>query len=138
MAGTTDRRRVRASILETKLSHRRRSARELARTLGNVTWLCRHGGRGGSSVSEWKRRLEPPPGLKRLRPLLPIARSRPRTAAPEVGERRCGRALAHPGGGCNRRAVRRAAEGKPGASNGGQRVLDDTGRGTRSDRWLAV
>lgn len=137
MAGTGSAKRVQARDPETKLAHRRLTVLELAERLGNVSEACRRGGIDRTSFYDWKRRFQLQ-GLDGLKDLPPIAKSHPMTTPPEVVERICALALAHPAYGCNRIEAMLALEGRRVSSITIQKILNDKGLGTRSQRWLAL
>jgi hypothetical protein len=73
-----------------------------------------------------------------VKDLPPIHRSHPQTTPPEVVERIRALALEHPAYGCNRLKAMLALEGRRVSAITIQKILNDNGRGTRVDRWLAL
>jgi transposase InsO family protein len=130
-------RRLTAKDTNEKLAHRRMTVLELAERLGNVSEACRRGGIDRTSFYEWKRRFQLQ-GLDGLKDLPPVARSHPMTTPPEVVERICALALAHPAYGCNRIEALLALEGRRVSAITIQKILNDEGLGTRHERWLAL
>lgn len=121
----------------TKLAQSRLSVLELARELGNVAEACRQRGLDRTSFYEWKRRFQTQ-GFEGLKDLPPIHKSHPQTTLPETVERIRALALAHPAYGCNRHEAMLALEGTRVSSITIQKILNDSGLGTKSDRWLAL
>jgi transposase InsO family protein len=137
MTGTASAKGARPRDAETKLAHRRLTVLELAERLGNVSEACRRGGIDRTSFYDWKRRFQLE-GLDGLKDLPPIAKSHPMTTPPEVVERICELALAHPAYGCNRIEALLALEGRRVSAITIQKILNDKDLGTRSQRWLAL
>ena len=98
---------------------------------------CRRGGIDRTSFYEWKRRFQLH-GLDGLKDLPPIARSHPMTTPPEVVERICALALAHPAYGCNRLEALLALEGRRVSAITIQKILNERELGSRAQRWLAL
>ena len=121
----------------TKLAQQRLSVLELAKELGNVAEACRQRGLDRTSFYEWKRRFQTQ-GFEGLKDLPPIHKSHPQTRPPETVERIRALALAHPAYGCNRFEAMLALEGVRVSSITIQRILNENGLGTKSDRWLAL
>ena len=121
----------------TKVAQSRLSVLELARELGNVAEACRQRGLDRTSFYEWKRRFQTQ-GFEGLKDLPPIHKSHPQTTPPEVVERIRALALEHPAFGCNRLEAMLALEGRRVSSITIQKHLNDSGLGTRVDRWLAL
>jgi len=122
---------------DTKLAQSRLSVLELAKELGNVAEACRQRGLDRTSFYEWKRRFQMQ-GFEGLKDLPPIHKSHPQTTPPETVERIRALALAHPAYGCNRHEALLALEGIRVSSITIQKILNDSGLGTKSDRWLAL
>jgi transposase InsO family protein len=122
---------------DTKLAQSRLSVLELAKELGNVAEACRQRGLDRTSFYEWKRRFQTQ-GFEGLKDLPPIHKSHPQTTPPETVERIRALALAHPAYGCNRHEALLALEGIRVSSITIQKILNDSGLGTKSDRWLAL
>lgn len=122
---------------DTKLAQSRLSVLELAKELGNVAEACRQRGLDRTSFHEWKRRFQTQ-GFEGLKDLPPIHKSHPQTTPPETVERIRALALAHPAYGCNRHEALLALEGIRVSSITIQKILNDSGLGTKSDRWLAL
>ena len=110
---------------------------ELAKALGNVAEACRQRGLDRTSFYEWKRRFQTQ-GFEGLKDLPPIHKSHPQTTPPETVERIRVLALAHPAYGCNRFEAMLALEGTRVSSITIQKILNDSGLGTKPDRWLAL
>ena len=121
----------------TKLAHARLSVLELARELGNVAETCRQRGLDRTSFYEWKRRFQTQ-GFEGLKDLPPIHKSHPQTTPAAVVERIKALAHAHPSYGCNRLVAMLALEGTRVSAITIQKILNDSGLGTRVDRWLAL
>ncbi len=119
-----------------KAQHRL-SVLELARELGNVAEVCRRRGMDRTSFYEWKRRFQTH-GFEGLKDLPPIHKSHPQTTPPEVVEKIEALALEHPAFGCNRFEAMLALEGIRVSSITIQKILNESGLGTRYDRWLAL
>lgn len=96
---------------------------------------CRQRGMDRTRFCEWKRRFRTQ-GFEGLKDLPPIHKSHPRTTPPETVERI--RALAHPSFGCNRYEAMLVLEGLRVSAITIQKILSDSGPGTRCDRWLAL
>ena len=122
---------------DTKLAQGRLSVLELAKELGNVAEACRQRGLDRTSFYEWKRRFQTQ-GFEGLKDLPPIHKSHPQTTPPETVERIRALALAHPAYGCNRLEAMLALEGTRVSSITIQKILNDSGLGTKPDRWLAL
>ena len=122
---------------DTKLAQQRLSVLELAKELGNVAEACRQRGLDRTSFYEWKRRFQTR-GFEGLKDLPPIHKSHPQTTPPETVARIKALALAHPAYGCNRHEAMLALEGIRVSSITIQKILNDNGLGTKSDRWLAL
>lgn len=122
---------------ETKLAQHRLSVLELAKELGNVAEACRQRGLDRTSFYEWKRRFQTQ-GFEGLKDLPPIHKSHPQTTPPETVQRIRALALAHPAYGCNRFEAMLALEGVRVSSVTIQKILNEIGLGTKSDRWLAL
>ncbi len=121
----------------TKLAESRLSVLELAKELGNVAEACRQRGLDRTSFYEWKRRFQTQ-GFAGLKDLPPIHKSHPQTTPPETVERIKALALEHPAYGCNRHEALLALEGIRVSSITIQKILNENGLGTRTDRWLAL
>jgi transposase InsO family protein len=121
----------------TKLAHARLSVLELARELGNVAETCRQRGLDRTGFYEWKRRFQTQ-GFEGLKDLPPIHKSHPQTTPAAVVERIKALAHAHPSYGCNRLVAMLALEGTRVSAITIQKILNDSGLGTRVDRWLAL
>lgn len=78
------------------------------------------------------------PGLRGLKDLPPIHNSHPQTTPPETVERIRDPALAHPAYGCNRHEAMLALEGIRVSAITIQKILNDSGLGTKVERWLAL
>jgi transposase InsO family protein len=122
---------------DTKLAQHRLSVLELARELGNVAEACRQRGLDRTSFYEWKRRFQTQ-GFDGLKDLPPIHKSHPQTTPPETVARIRALALAHPAYGCNRFEAMLALEGTRVSAITIQKILNDSGLGMKSDRWLAL
>ena len=122
---------------DTKLAQSRLSVLELARELGNVAEACRQRGLDRTSFYEWKRRFQTQ-GFEGLKDLPPIHKSHPQTTPPETVERIKDLALAHPAYGCNRHEAMLALEGIRVSAITIQKILNDSGLGTKVERWLAL
>jgi Transposase and inactivated derivatives len=120
-----------------KVAQQRLSVLELAKELGNVAEACRQRGMDRTSFYEWKRRFQTH-GFAGLKDLPPIHKSHPQTTPPEVVEKIKELALEHPSFGCNRFEAMLALEGIRVSSITIQKILNDSGLGTRHDRWLAL
>jgi transposase InsO family protein len=121
----------------TKLAESRLSVLELAKELGNVAEACRQRGLDRTSFYEWKRRFQTQ-GFEGLKDLPPIHKSHPQATPAAVVERIKALAHAHPAYGCNRFEAMLALEGTRVSSITIQKILNDSGLGTRVDRWLAL
>jgi len=119
------------------LAQHRLDVLELAKELGNVAEACRQRGLDRTSFYEWKRRFQTQ-GLDGLKDLPPIHKSHPQTTPPETVERIRTLALAHPAYGCNRFEAMLALEGVRISSITIQKILNENGLGTKSNRWLAL
>ena len=128
---------VRPRDAETKLAQSRLSVLELAKELGNVAEACRQRGLDRTSFYEWKRRFQTQ-GFEGLKDLPPIHRSHPQTTPEPVVERIKALVLEHPAYGCNRHEATLALEGVRVSAITIQKILNDSGLGTRIDRWLAL
>ncbi|ABN78290.1 MULTISPECIES: IS481-like element ISRhsp3 family transposase [Cereibacter] len=122
---------------DTKLAQHRLSVLELAKELGNVAEACRQRGLDRTSFYEWKRRFQTQ-GFEGLKDLPPIHKSHPQSTPPETVARIKTLALAHPAYGCNRFEAMLALEGIRVSSITIQKILNENGLGTKSDRWLAL
>lgn len=120
-----------------KLARSRLSVLELAKELGNVAEACRQRGLDRTSFYEWKRRFQTQ-GFEGLKDLPPIHKSHPQTTPPETVERIRDLALAHPAYGCNRHEAMLALEGIRVSAITIQKILNDSGLGTKVERWLAL
>lgn len=129
--------KTRKRDLKRKLAQHRLSMLELAKELGNVAEACRQRGFDRTSFYEWKRRFQTQ-GFEGLKDLPPIHKSHPQTTSPETVERIRALALAHPAYGCNRFEAMLALEGVRVSSITIQKILNENGLGTKSDRWLAL
>lgn len=121
---------------DTKLAQSRLSVLELARELGTVAEACRQRGLDRTSFYEWKRRFQTR-GFEGLKDLAPIHNSHPQTTPPETVERIRDPALAHPAYGCNRHEAMLALEGIRVLAITIQKIFNDSGLGTKVERWLA-
>src|ERR671913_1847592 len=130
-------RKLTAKDANEKLAHRRLTVLGLAERLGNGAEACRRGGIDRTSFYDWKRRFQLQ-GLDGLKDLPPIAKSHPMTTAPEVVARIEELALAHPAYGCDRIEALLALEGRRVSAITVQKILNDSGLGTRHERWLAL
>ena len=119
-----------------KLAEHRLSVLELARELGNVTEACRRRGMDRTSFYEWRRRFQTQ-GFAGLKDLPPIHKSHPQTTPPETVARIKELALEHPACGCNRLEAMLSLEGRRVSSITIQKILNDSGLGSRYERWLA-
>ncbi|ABN76968.1 IS481-like element ISRhsp3 family transposase [Cereibacter sphaeroides] len=129
--------KVRKRDPDTKLAQHRLSVLELAKELGNVAEACRQRGLDRTSFYEWKRRFQTQ-GFEGLKDLPPIHKSHPQSTPPETVARIKTLALAHPAYGCNRFEAMLALEGIRVSSITIQKILNENGLGTKSDRWLAL
>ena len=121
----------------TKLAEHRLSVLELARELGNVAEACRRRGLDRTSFYEWKRRFQTQ-GFEGLKDLPPVHKSHPMTTPPETVARIKELALEHPAYGCNRLEAMLALKGTRVSSITIQKILNDSGLGSKYDRWLAL
>jgi transposase InsO family protein len=122
---------------DTKVAQHRLSVLELARELGNVAEACRQRGLDRTSFYEWKRRFQTQ-GFEGLKDLPPIHKSHPQATPPETVARIKALALEHPAFGCNRIEALLALEGIRVSAITIQKILNDSGLGSRYDRWLAL
>lgn len=129
--------KARKRDLDTKLAQHRLSVLELAKELGNIAEACRQRGSDRTSFYEWKRRFQTQ-GFEGLKDLPPIHKSHPQSTPPETVARIKTLALAHPAYGCNRFEAMLALEGIRVSSITIQKILNENGLGTKSDRWLAL
>lgn len=120
-----------------KVAQQRLSVLELARELGNVAEACRQRGMDRTRFHEWKRRFQTQ-GFEGLNDLSPIHKSHPQTTPPETVERNRALALEPPSFVCNRYEAMLALEGIRVSVITIQTILNDSGLGTRYDRWLAL
>ncbi|RAI22446.1 IS481 family transposase [Rhodobium orientis] len=121
----------------TKLAEHRLSVLELAGELGNVAEACRRRGLDRTSFYEWKRRFQTQ-GFEGLKDLPPVHKSHPMTTPPATVDRIKDLALEHPAYGCNRLEALLALEGTRVSSITIQKILNDSGLGSKYDRWLAL
>jgi transposase InsO family protein len=121
----------------TKMAAHRLSVLELAKELGNVAEACRRRGLDRTSFYEWKRRFQTQ-GFEGLKDLPPIHKSHPQTTPPETVARIKELALEHPAYGCNRIEAMLALEGRRVSAITIQKILNDTGLGTKYERWLEL
>jgi hypothetical protein len=110
---------------------------ELAKELGNAAEACRRRGMDRTSFYEWKRRFQTL-GFEGLKDLPPVHQSHPMTTPPETVARIHALALEHPAYGCNRLEAMLALEGVRVSGITIQKILNETGLGTRYDRWLKL
>lgn len=135
---------------DTKLARHRLSVLELARELGNVAEACRQRELDRTSFYEWKRRFQVRGTGAAVRPRKsenglqgaegPAADSQepPTIDAPETVARIKTLTIAHPAYGCNRFEAMLALERIGVLSITIQKILNENGLGTKSDRWLAL
>ena len=122
---------------EEKVARHKLSVLELAEALGNVSEACRQRGVSRTQFYEYKRRFQTH-GLEGLRDLPPIHKSHPMTTPPEVVERILDLSLAHPAWGCDRLSDTMKLEGNYVSAPTIQNILNQSGMGTRYDRWLKL
>lgn len=120
-----------------KLAKQRLGLLELAEALNNVSEACRRRGSSRTQFYEYKRRFQTH-GLEGLKDLPPIHKSHPMTTPPEVVERILDLSLAHPAWGCNRLSDVMKLEGSYVSAPTIQNILNQSGMGTRYDRWLKL
>jgi transposase InsO family protein len=122
---------------EVKVVRQRMSVLELADALGTISEACRQRNVSRSQFYEYKRRFQTH-GLEGLKDLPPIHHSHPLTTPPDVEARILALSLEHPAWGCNRLGDHLALEGISVSAPTIQRILNDSGMGTRYDRWLKL
>ena len=122
---------------EEKVARHKLSVLELAEALCNVSEACRQRGVSRTQFYEYKRRFQTH-GLEGLRDLPPIHKSHPMTTPPEVTGRILDLSLAHPAWGCNRLSDAMKLEGSYVSAPTIQNILNQSGMGTRYDRWLKL
>ena len=122
---------------EVKVARQRLSVLELAEKLGNVSEACRRRGMTRTQFYEYKKRFETF-GLEGLADLPPIAKSHPQTTPPDVVEKVCDLARAHPSRGCNYLEHLLGLDGIDLSAVTIQKILNEHELGTKFDRWLAL
>lgn len=115
----------------------RLSVLKLGSRLGNVAEACRRLGMDRSSFYEWRKRFRAD-GLDGLKNRPPIGSNHPQATPAETADRIRGLALRYPAFGCYRLEVEWAMrEGRLSAITI-QKILNESGLGTRRDRWLCL
>ena len=109
----------------------------LAEQLGSVVKACRQARISRSTFYEWKERFREM-GAQGLDPLPPIPRAHPQTTAKRVEEQINQLALAHPESGCDRIGELLPEDAPQVSSTTIQKILNKSGIGKRTDRWLAL
>lgn len=110
---------------------------ELARELGNLAEVCRQRGMDRISFNEWRCRFQNQ-GFDGRKDLPSIHKGHPRTTPPRTVEKIKTLALEHSACGCSRHEAMLALEGIRVSSITIQKILQESGLGTKIDHWFAL